>query len=339
MNITMVGIDIAKEIFQVCAADSGGKVVAKKRLTRRKISDYIMKLPACTIVMEACGSAHYWSRRFKEYGHEVKLIPPQYVKPFVKGNKTDANDAQAIVEAASRPDMQYAVIKTVEQQDVQSVLRIREGYIEMRTKVTNQIRGLLAEYGLVVAKGIRKLRAILPTLYDRELVNGLTPIMKEWLETQYDMLLILDEKIDSCDIALQEIAKNKPSCERLMSVPGIGVISAIALYASIGDGEGFKNGRHLSAYLGLVPRQHSSGGKDKLLGISKRGDEFVRRMLVHGARSVVLWSAKKEDAKSRWIQSLKERRGLNKTCVAVANKNARIALAILQSGARYRAVA
>jgi transposase len=285
--------------------------------------------------MEACGSANYWARVFQQLGHEVKLIAAQYVKPFVRGNKNDYRDAEAIVEAAHRPEMRFVAVKQVEQQDVQSLLRIREGYIETRTKVVNQMRGLLAEYGVVIPLGVAKLRKILPSLFERTTENGLTLLMKQMLETQYNFLLIVDEQIEMCDIQLLALSKKHETCQRLMGIEGIGIITALALYACVGNGEGFKNGRHFAAFLGLVPRQHSSGGKDRLLGISKRGDDFVRRMLIHGARSVVLWSSKKQDPRSRWINQLKERRGMNKTCVAVANKNARIVMAMLMKNEIY----
>lgn len=336
MNITTLGIDVAKEVFQLCGADSVGKVVLKQRLPRNKLKEYVVKLPSCRIVMEACGSANYWARVFKSMGHEVNLIAPQYVKPFVKGNKNDYQDAEAIVEAASRPTMRYVSPKKIEQQDLQSLLRIREGYVETRIKVGNQIRGLLAEYGVVVKQGISQLRKQLPKLFERDIENGLTVKMKSLLERQYNFLLILDEQIACCDVELESSAKENVVCQRLMGIEGVGVITAIGLYALVGDGKEFKNGRHLSAFLGLVPRQHSSGNKERLLGISRRGNDFVRRMFIHGARSAVLWSSKKTDSRSLWIQQLKLRAGMNRACVAVANKNARIAMSMLLSGEDYR---
>lgn len=336
MNITTIGIDIAKDVFELCGIDEAGKVSLRKRLARNKLVEYVANLPACELVMEACGSSNYWGRIFEGLGHKVKLIAPQYVKPFVKGNKNDSQDAEGIVIASKAPGMRFVTIKTVEQQDLQSLLRVREGHIDTRIKIGNQLRGLLAEYGIVMKQGLSQLRKVLPSLFDREKENKLSELMKQLLETQYNFLLMVDEQIASCDIKLAMLAKEHEPCQRLMEIEGIGVITATALYALVGNGEGFENGRHLSAFLGLVPRQHSSGGKERLLGISKRGDNFVRRMFIHGARSVVLWSKKKTDEKSTWINQLKDRAGMNKACVAVANKNARIAMAILLSGERYK---
>lgn len=339
MNITLIGLDIAKNIFQLCGVNSRGKIVQEKRLKREKLLAFIGQTPKCCIVMEACGSANHWAREFEKLGHEVKLIAPQYVKPFVKGNKNDYRDAEAIVEAASRPSMRFVTPKTIERQDWQSLLRVREGYVTMRTQVVNQVRGLLAEYGLVAPQGIHQLRRALPGWFDREVENGLTPLMKGLLETQYKTLLYLDEQIAEGEIKLEEIAKQDERCERLMEIEGIGVLTAVALVALVGKGEGFKNGRHFAAFVGLVPRQASSGNRQRLGGISKRGDEHVRRLLIHGARSVVIRVGKKNDSRSLWIQQMRERRSMNCVVVAVANKNARIAMAILLRGERYRKAA
>lgn len=339
MNITTLGIDLAKDVFQLCGINAEGKIELRKRLVRSKLVEYMAKRPACEVVMEACGSSNYWARVFQGFGYTVKLIAPQYVKPFVKGNKNDHHDAEAIVIAAKAPGMRFVSVKTIEQQDLQSLLRVRESYVETRVKISNQIRGLLAEYGVAISQGLSKLRRMLPELFDRTKGNGLTVLMKEMLETQYNFLLMLDEKVDSCDIQLGRLAQENEQCKRLMEIEGVGVMTAVALYALVGNGEGFKNGRHLAAFLGLVPRQHSSGGKERLLGISKRGDDFVRRMFIHGARSVILWAKKKTDTKSIWINQLKDRAGVNKACVALANKNARVAMAILLSGERYKKAA
>lgn len=336
MNITLIGIDVAKNIFQLCCVNRMGKIIQKKRLSRDKLLSFIAQTPKCCIVMEACGSANYWAREFEKLAHEVKLISPQFVKPFVMGNKNDYRDAEAIVEAASRPQMRYVTPKTAEQQNTQSVLRVREGSIVMRTKISNQVRGLLAEYGQVIPRGMSQLKRALPRLFDRQVENGLSKIMKELLETQYHLLLTIDKNIGDCDTTLKEITKNDERCQRLMEVEGIGMITAVALVTLVGNGAGFKNGRHFSAFVGLVPRQHSSGNTQKLLGISKRGDEYVRRMLIHGARSVVIRSGNKTDQRNLWIHRLKVERGVNKATVALANKNARIAMALLLTGEHYR---
>lgn len=336
MNVTTIGVDLAKDVFQLCGVNASGKIEFNKGMKRAKLASFVAKLSGCEIVMEACGSANYWARVFQKLGHTVKLIAPQYVKPFVKGNKNDSRDAEAIIVASQAVGMRFVTPKSIEQQDVQSLLRVREGYIETRTKMSNQIRGLLGEYGIVIPQGLSSLRKTLPMLCDRLVENDLTVSMKYLLENQYNFLLIIDEQIDCLDLQLKGLVSANEKCQRLMEIEGIGVITATALYALVGSGEGFKNGRHLAAFLGLVPRQHSSGGKERLLGISKRGDDFVRRMFIHGARSVIFSAKKKMDARSQWINGLKDRAGVNKASVALANKNARIAMAILLSGERYK---
>jgi transposase len=336
MNITTLGIDLAKNIFQLHGADSKGNAVLKKTLTRNKLAEVIANLPKCRIVMEACGGANYWARKFNEYGHDVKLISPQFVKPFVKSNKNDRNDAEAIVEAASRASMRYVSAKTIEQQDLQSLLRLREGCIEMRTKMSNQLRGLLAEYGIVIPQGSSHLHKALPKLFDRGKDNELTAGFKEILEMQYNLLLAMEQQIAIYEAKLKMIAKTNEACQRVQEVEGIGPITAVALVATISNPDDFKNGRHFAAFVGLVPRQHSSGGRERLLGISKHGDSYLRQLLIHGARSVILYSGKKTDTRSRWINGLKMRAGVNRTCVALANKNARIVLALLKNKEVYK---
>lgn len=338
MNITTLGIDLAKNIFQLHGADDKGNAVLKKTVTRNKLAETIANLPTCRIVMEACGGANHWARKFVEYGHDVKLISPQFVKPFVKSNKNDRNDAEAIVEAASRPSMRYVSAKTIEQQDLQSLLRLREGCIEMRTKMSNQLRGLLAEYGIAIPKGTSHLHKALPKLFDRGKENELTVALKEMLEMQYHLLVTMEQQITTYEKKLKAIAKTNEACQRVQQVEGIGPITAVALAATISNPNDFKNGRHFAAFIGLVPRQHSSGGRERLLGISKTGDSYLRQLLIHGARSVVLYSGKKTDTRSRWINGLKLRAGANRTCVALANKNARIVLALLKNKDSYRPV-
>jgi transposase len=338
MNITLIGIDIAKNVFQLSYANQQGKIVKRKRIGREVLLKEIAQQANCIIAMEACGSANYWAREFKKLNHEVKLISPQHVKPYVRGNKNDYRDSEAITEAASRPLMRFVTPKTVEQQDMQSILRIRESYVVMRTKIINQLRGLLSEYGVIVPQGAHKFRKILPELYDRDVKNELSIPMKELVEAQYKMIESIDKNIEDCENRLKLLIKQDERCQRLMQIGGIGLICAAALITSAGNGSGFKNGRHFSAFLGLVPKQYSSGDTQKLLGISKRGDEFTRRMLIHGARSVVIRSSNKKDPRSRWIQRLINERGMNRATVALANKNARIAMALLLSGETYRKI-
>lgn len=339
MDIKTLGIDLAKNIFQLHGVNAIGRLELKKTIKRAQLLEFIAKLPVCEIVMEACGGANYWARKFKEYGHTVKLISPQFVKPFVKGNKNDYKDAEAIVEASSRPSMRYVTPKTIEQQDMQSLLRSRQGCIQMRTSLSNQMRGLLGEYGVALPTGHASLKRELPALFDREQTNELSIFFKELLESQYNMLLVIQQQIDEFDIKINNLAKTKDVCKRIQKVEGIGPITAVALAATIGDPNDFKNGRHFAAFVGLVPKQHSSGGKDRLLGISKRGDGYLRTLLIHGARAVLLRADKKSDRKSRWVTNLKERRGSNRACVALANKNARTVLALLKNNEDYKKAA
>jgi transposase len=334
MNASIVGIDIAKNVFQLHGVDKAGKIVFKKRVYRDDLMKLVAKLAPCIIAMEACSGSNYWSRKFIALGHTVKLISPQYVKPYVKTNKNDAHDAEAICEAASRPHMRFVSPKNLEQQSIQSIHRIRERLISNRTALVNQIRGFLAEHGIVVAKGITKIRKQLPQILEEE--NELTSIDRELIYDLYEELRTADKKIECYDNKLEIIFNNNEACQQLAEIEGIGVISATALVASIGDANNFKNGRQMSAWLGLTPKQHSSGNKQVLLGISKRGDCYLRKLLVHGARSVVYRASKKKDIRSKWINDLVDRRGTNKTCVAVANKNVRIVWSMLVNDTAYR---
>lgn len=336
MNITTLGIDLAKTVFQLHGVDSEGKVVLRKKVHRTHLMETIAKLPVCRIVMEACGGANHWAREFKKLGHEVKLINPRFVKPFLKGNKNDQEDAEAIVEAASRPKMRYVSPKSLEQQDMQSLLRARESCVEMRTKVANQLRGLLMEYGVVLGTGVNQVRKQVPLLFDRDEANGLNDTVKSLLETQYQILVLMDEKIKSYDRQVEEIARRHEICQRVKKIKGIGPLTAVALAATIGDPKDFKNGRHFSAFLGLVPRQHSSGGKSVLLGISKRGNCYLRQLLIHGARSVLTWAHQKTDSHSIYLRELEQRVGRNRATVAIANRNARIVMSLLLKDTQYK---
>jgi transposase len=316
-----------------------GKILKEQRVTRDKLLSTVKALSPQTIAIEACGSANYWAREFARLNIGVKLIAPPYVKPFVKGNKNDKQDTRAIAEANLRPTMNFASPKTVEQQDMQSLLRIREGYISTRIKVCNQLRGLLAEYGIRINKTIGHLRQQLPTIFAVDANNGLSASMKQWVEMQYSLLLVLDENIACCDIDIRAIASTHETCKRLQCIEGIGELTAVAVVSLIGNGQAFKNGRHFAAFLGLVPKQHSSGEKQRLQGISKRDDEYVRQLLVHGGRSILRVVDKKHDAKSVWATRLKQERGYNKAAVAIANKNARVMLVMIKSGEHYHQAA
>ena len=294
----------------------------------------MVKLKPCLIGMEACGGAHYWARCFKDLGFEVKLMSPQFVKPYVKGNKNDANDAAACAEAVTRPTMNFVPIKTVEQQDIQLLHRVRSRLVSQRTALTNQIRGLLAEYGIVVNKGIASLRRRLPEILEEE-QNELTEFGKEIFQELYDELCSLTKRIDKYEEKVKVLSKYDERCRILETIPGIGKLTSTAFVAAVGNAEVFAKGRQLSAWLGLVPKQHSSGGKTRLLGISKRGDRYLRSLFIHGGRSVAKTAQKKKDRYSLRVQALIERCGMNKTVVAIANKNVRIAWALLKNNTAF----
>ena len=290
--------------------------------------------PGCDIGMEACAGAHHWARILQAKGFTVKLIAPQFVKPYVKSNKNDANDAEAICEAMSRPSMRFVAVKTVEQQDIQAAHRIRTELIGHRTAKANQIRGLVAEYGMVAPQQLACLRAAVPDwLEDAE--NGLTNLFRELLSGLWDDLKTLDHRVAELDRAINIIAQSDPVAKRLQQLRGVGPMVATALVATVGNAEQFANGRQMAASLGLTPKQHSSGGKDRLLGISKRGDAHLRSILIHGARSVIRTAKLKDDRLSQWVTSLAERRHPNVAAVALANKTARIAWAMLRHGTDY----
>lgn len=335
-NVTTIGIDLAKEVFQVHGADRTGKEVYSKKLKRKEVMRFLEQQTPCLIGIEACCGAYYWARQFKKAGHEVKIMAPQFVKPYVRADKTDKNDARAIAEAVRRPDMHFVPQKSIEQQDLQLLHRIRELAVKQRSALSNQLRGLLAEYGIVLAKGFAKLRSQLPCIIE-DGENELSYKARGLFQGLYEEFKKLDERIAEYDKQLAEEAKTDERCKRLLEIEGIGVISATALVASIADVSVFKNGRQLSAWLGLVPKQHSSGGKVKLQGISKRGDSYLRRLLIHGGRAVVKTLKAKEDKRSEWARQLVERAGVNKAAVAIANKNARIVWAMLHRDEKYRA--
>lgn len=289
---------------------------------------YFAKLSPCLIGIEACSSSHYWARELQKLGHTVKLMAPQFVKPYVKGNKNDANDAEAICEAVARPNMRFVTIKTIEQQDIQAVHRIRSGLVQQRTAKVNQIRGLLGEYGIVIERRVETLRKALPLLLE-DAENGLSFDFRALLQSLQQDLITLDDRASEMDKKILQLANSNSTAKRLQQIPGIGPIIATALICAIGDGKQFKRGRDLAAWLGLTPRQHSRGGKDCLLGISKRGDAYLRTLLIHGARAVLRVADKKDDPRSRWLQNLCSRRNKNIAAVALANKNARIVWALL----------
>ena len=333
--IKCVGIDLAKRSFHLYAVDGEGRAVLSRKLSRGRLGAVVAQLPACTMAMEACGSAHHWARLFRTFGHEVRLIAPQFVKPFVKSNKNDAADAEAICEAAQRPNMRFVAVKTVEQQDIQAIHRMRSLAVERRTAQINQIRGLLLEYGIEVAQGRAALQRRLPEILE-DADNGLSERFRAALSGLAEELRHLNERVTHYDEQIEQIAQGDAQARALMTIPGVGAKGATALLAAVGeDLRLLKNGRGLAAWLGLVPRQHSTGGRERLLGISKRGDVYLRNLLIHGARAVLRCSERKADPTSRWATALKARRHTNVAVVAMANKIARVAYAVIITGKPY----
>ena len=334
MKITTIGIDLAKTAFQVHGVDSHGKAVLKKQIKRDQLPVFLAKLERCLIGMEACGSAHHWARKCEEFGHTVRLIAPQFVKPYVKTNKNDAADAEAICEAVGRPNMRFVPIKNVEQQAVLSVHRVRQSFVKARTAQANQIRGLLSEFGLIIPIGIANIAARVPALLE-EAAERLPGSFKQLVARMMNHLKELDRQVSELELQIKAWHRANELSSKLDKVPGIGPITASALVATVGDARNFKNGRQLAAWLGLVPRQHSTGGKSTLLGISKRGDCYLRTLLIHGARAVIRHVQGKPE-RVGWLPSLLVRRHQNVATVALANKNARIVWALLAHERQYQ---
>ncbi len=336
MEIIRVGVDLSKQFFQVHGVDRREKVVWQRSLKR---SDWLRELcarvlPGSEIGMEACAGAHHWARELQSRGYKVKLIAPQFVKPYVKSNKTDRNDAEAICEAMSRPHMRFVPVKNTEQQDIQAVHRVRSELVRQRTSKANQIRGLVGEYGLVAPLRLSSLRQAIPTWLE-EPDNGLSGPFRRLLAGLWADLRALDRRIAELDDEIQAIARAHPVAKRLQQLCGVGPVIATALLAALGDGRAYRRGRDFAVSLGLTPKQHSTGGKERLLGISKRGDAYLRQLLVHGARAAVRTAGNKDDALSRWIQSLLARKHTNVVVVALANKTARMAWALVREGVDY----
>lgn len=337
MNISALGIDIAKNVFELHGVNANGKTILQKRLTRNKLVGFMAQLPPCLVGIEACGGSHHWGRTFSKMGHTVKLMNPQFVKPYVKSNKNDSNDAEAICEAVTRPNMRFVAIKNIEQQDIQAIHRIRERLVQDRTALVNQTRGLLAEYGIIIPQGVSYVRTELPLILE-DCENELSCLGRELLNDLLLRLKELDVKVALYDKKIELICKNNEICQRLIQVEGVGALTATAIIASVGNATVFKNGREMAAFMGLVPKQYSSGGKQRLLGISKRGDRYLRCLLVHGARAA-LFRAKLPEKKAQWLKSLIERRGRNRAVVALANKNVRILWALMTKNEAYRKAA
>ena len=338
MTIHTLGIDIAKNVFQLHGVSQTGAVVLKRRVMRDSLMQVIAQITPCTIAIEACTGAFYWQRRFEEHGHTVKIISPQYVKPFVRRQKNDGNDAEAICTAARQSHMRFVPKKTIEQQDIQTLHRARQRLVNHRTAVVSQIRGLLLDRGIAIGVSITRARRTIPEVLSRQ-GSELTDLAREAISELYDLFQDLDRRIRSFDQKIERVFKASEACQRIARIKGVGPKTATAMVAAIGDGSEFKNGRHLAAWLGLVPRQHSSGDRHVLMGISKRGSQPLRAMIVHGARAVVRTARNNTDPANQWVNQLRERRGFNRATVAVANKTARIIWAVLRKGEPYRVAA
>jgi transposase len=335
MQITTVGLDLAKNVFQVHGVNGHGKAVLRKQLRRDQVAAFFANLPACLVGMEACASAHHWARKLQAMGHTVRLMAPQFVKPYVKSNKNDAADAEAICEAVARPNMRFVPIKNVEQQAVLALHRARQGFVKARTAQANQIRGLLGEYGLVVPQGIAYIAKRVPDLIEDASID-LPGSFRLLIDRLLEHLKQLQQQVEEIEAQIKAWHRASDASRRLEKVPGIGPLTATALVATVGDAKNFDSGRQLAAWLGLVPRQHSSGGKPTLLGMSKRGDAYLRTMLIHGARSVIYRATQRADAES-WLVKLTNRRNKNVAAVALANKTARTIWALLVHDREFKA--
>lgn len=335
MQIVRIGLDLAKYVFEVHGVDAQDETVLRKTLRRDAVVPFFAELPACIVGMEASNGAHYWAKVLADLGHEVRLISPQFVTPYVKSNKNDRNDAEAICEAIGRPSMRFVPPKSSEQLAIQAVHRIRRRLISNRVRLVNQIRGLLAEHGVVIPRDISRLRRGLGVIADGG-NDGLDALVRDLVTDVKAELAELDRRIASYDRRLRDLFRANELCQRIGRIEGIGPVTATALVAAVGDRTCFSNGRQFAAWLGLVPRQRSSGGRARLFGISKRGDRYLRTLLIHGARAVLGKAHDKQDQRSLWLRRMRERRHPNVVAVALANKNARIVWAMLSSDDKYQ---
>ena len=336
-NISVLAIDLAKDVFQVHGNDALGKCSVRKKLRRSEVLAFIANIPTCRVAMEACGSANYWAREISKLGHEVVLIAPQFVKPFVKTNKNDAADAEAIAEAAMRPNMRFVPLKETWQQELQAIHRARSLMVSQRVAFSNALRSFLNEQGFVCATGEKPLFKIVSELLSDE--TQFSGVFRDLLIRMMSNIQNTQREIDHLERQIKKFADTDERCKRIQEINGVGPITACAIVAAVGNPSNFKNGRHFSAWLGLVPRQNSSGGKEKLLGISKRGDGYLRSLLIHGARAVLQFSARREDYRSKWVTRKAQERGHNKATVALANRNARVIWAMLAKNETYKPMA
>jgi transposase len=335
MQISTIGVDLAKNVFQVHGVDSTGKVVVTRQLRRKQVLDFFGKISPCLVGMEACGTSHYWARELTKLGHTVKMMPPSYVKGYVKRSKNDAADAAAICEAVTRPSMRFVPVKTAEQQGALMLHRMRDLLIRQRTQLINALRAHLAEFGLVAEKGREGVAELAAIVADETNRQALPTTMKQALQVLLDQFTVLQQQIGELDRGIHARHRASDVSRRLETIPGIGVIGATAIAATIADASAFKTGRDFAAWVGLVPRQHSTGGKQRLGGISKQGDRYLRRLLVVGATAVIQ-QARRHPQKYPWIVKLLAKKPAKLVAVAVANKTARIAWAVMAKGGTYR---
>lgn len=333
-EISILGIDLAKRNYQIYGVNKNQEEIVNKQLSRNRLIEYVTNLKPCLVAMEACAGAHYMGRKFRELGHNVRLLPPQYVKPFVFTNKDDEADARAITEASTKKAIHPVPIKETSHQDIQFIHTLRQRYNKNKIAVSNEIRAMLFEYGVVIPRGDQYLLKNMTKLIGHE---RLSPIAKESISTLFKEFHAAIKGRFEQEKRLRVIAKNDSRCQALLKVPGVGLITATALIAAVPDPKAFKNGRAMAAWLGLVPKHTGTGGKNKNLSMSKRGDQYLRYLLIHGSRSVMRTCQDKHDPLSAWVNALSQRRGYNKACVALANKNARIIWAMLAYNQEYKA--
>jgi transposase len=335
MKVTTVGVDLAKSVFSVHGVDERGNTVLRKSVRRAKLLEFFAQLPACLVGMESCSGAQHWARELLKLGHDPRIMAAEFVAPYRMSGKNDANDAEAICEAVGRPKMRFVPLKSTEQQAVLAVHRMRQGLVEERTALANRMRGLLTENGIVFAKGIDQLRRAMPVILE-DPQNRLPELTREVFADANRHLAELDARIAEYDRRLAALARASEPAKRLMNIQGVGAITATAIVATVGDAKAFKNGRQFAAWLGLTPLQRSTGGRQRLGQITKRGDVYLRTMLIHGSRSVMRLTPQRADANSRWVETLRTRRPDNIAAVALAAKHARIIWALLARGQDYR---
>jgi len=332
-QVTTVGIDLAKNVFSLHGVDGAGRTVLRRTVRRDRLLETVAGLSPCLIGMEACSGAHEWGRRFQQHGHTVRLMAPKFVAPYRKSDKNDGNDAEAVCEAVSRPSMRFVPVKSTEQQALLAMHRVRQGFVVERTAVINRLRGLMSEFGVVLP-----LRSVTVRRQAAQAAEELPELARRAVADLLEQLRLLDARIDSYDREIEAQARLSEPAHRLMKIRGIGATTALAIVATVGDAREFKNERQFAAWIGLVPGQYSTGGKSRLGHISKRGDAYLRNLLVQGARSVLQTAPAHQDRLSRWALALQERRGYYRTLVAIANKNARIAWALLAKAQELSAV-